>query len=203
MKMRILAISVLIMLMALPALANPREDYEKMAGYVDFAELGLTDKVEPRVEVLLRGPLLKICRATLEGEEPGLARALDDIKLISVNVFPIDDIDTKALSKNTKKLAEGLEKKGWEMAIRVRERDEDVYIYLLPGKDDNIEGLVVMAIDDDDATFVNIVGTIDPEKIGRIGRSININGLDIYDFDDYDDDHDKDDDKDDKKKDRK
>jgi len=200
MKMRIFAISVLIMLMAVTALADPREDYEKMAGYVDFAELGLTDRVEPKVEVLLQGPLLKICRATLENEEPGLASALDEIKLIRVNVFDVDDLDSKALSKNTKALSDALEKKGWEMAVRVRERDEDVYIYLLPGKDDLIEGLVVMAIEHDDATFVNIVGIIDPEKIGRIGRSIHINGLDMYDFDDYDGDDDEDDDKKEKKR---
>lgn len=168
-----------------PAAAASKDDYKKMPGYVDFSQLALQD-IEASVEVFLKGPLLKMAREAVKNEEPELAGALDGVQLICVNVFPLDDLDVKSLEANTKKLASGLEKKGWEMAVRVRERDEDVYIYLLPGNEDTIEGLVVMVIgDDDQAVFVNIVGTINPEQIGRIGQSIHVNGLDMHDWGDY------------------
>ena len=53
-----------------------------------------------------------------------------------------------------------------------------------------------MVIEEDgEATFVNIVGNVDPAKIGRIGRSFDIDAMDI-DFGNFDND---DDDKDSKK----
>ena len=69
------------------------------------------------------------------------------------------------------------------MAVRVREEDEDVHIYMLPGKGDNIDGLVVMVVtDDDEAVFINVVGTIDPVQIGRIGHSFRIDALEDIDW---------------------
>jgi hypothetical protein len=181
--------AVLIVLLAAPALAGPGEEYEKMAGYVDFAKLGLVGKFEPSIEVFLKGPLLKMVREAVKQDEPDLAGALDNIKLIRINVFDLDEIDgfdDKDLSEKTKKLAADLEKRGWEIAVRVRERDEHLYVYLLPGKNEDIDGLVVMAVEDDDqAVFVNIVGNIDPEQIGRIGRSIDIDGVDLDYLDEY------------------
>ncbi len=183
---------VLVLLLAAPALADPGDEYKKMAGYVDFEELGLVNEFEPSIEVFLRGPLLKLAREAVKHDEPDLASALDNIKLIRVNVFDLDEIDgfdTKDLLQKTKTLATNLEKQGWEIAIRVRERHEHIYVYLLPGKNEDIDGLVVMVIEDDDqAVFVNIVGTIDPEQIGRIGHSIHIDGVNLDYLDDYYDD---------------
>jgi hypothetical protein len=185
----VLTAAVGILLLAVPASADPDEEYKKMAGYVDFEQLGLVTKFEPSIEVFLKGPLLKLAREAVKHDEPDLAGALDNIKLIRINVFDLGEIegfDSKDLSEKTKKLATNLEKKGWEIAVRVRERDENVYIYLLPGKNDDIDGLVVMAVEDDDqAVFVNIVGTIDPEQIGRVGHSIHIDGVDLDYLDEY------------------
>ncbi|MCK5406252.1 MAG: hypothetical protein KAJ37_02300, partial [Candidatus Krumholzibacteria bacterium] len=122
---------VLVMLLAAPTLADPGDEYKKMAGYVDFEELGLVTEFEPSIEVFLKGPLLKLAREAVKYDEPDLAGALDNIKLIRVNVFNLDEIDgfdTKSLSQKTKKLAANLEKKGWDIAIRVRERHQSVYV---------------------------------------------------------------------------
>lgn len=176
-------IAVIAMSSATPVLSAPDDEYKKMRGYVDFAELGIFDKIEPSVEVFLKGPLLKLAKEAVKHEDADLSSALEQIKLIRVHVFPLEDWTGGDLTKGTKKLAEKLEKKGWELAIRVREDDEDVHVYMLPGKNDDIDGLVVMVVEDEDeAVFVNIVGKIDPEQIGRIGHSIHIDGLDMYDF---------------------
>ncbi|MDH3215636.1 MAG: DUF4252 domain-containing protein [Candidatus Krumholzibacteria bacterium] len=170
-------------MLSMPALSAPDDEYKSFRGYVDFGELSIFEKVEPKVEVFIKGPLLKLCREAVKNEEPDLASALDNVKLIRVHVFPMEDAYADDLAKSTKKLAAKLEKKGWEIAVRVREENENVYVYMLPGKNEDIDGLVVMVVEDDQqAVFVNIVGTIDPEQIGRLSRSIDIEGLEMLDI---------------------
>ena len=47
-------------------------------------------------------------------------------------------------------------------------------------QDDTLTGLAVMGIenDDDNAIFINIVGEIDPEQLGRLSEKFNIPELD-------------------------
>ena len=176
--------------------AGAEKDYSKLPGYVDFDQIGVFNEVESSIEVFLKGSLLVLVREAVKDEDPELSDMLANIEYIRVQVFPLDDIDSEQLMTKTKQMAKNLEGKGWEIAVRVRDDDEHVYVYLLPGKDNHIEGLVVMVVEEDDeATFVNIVGDVDPAQIGRLGRSFDIDGMDI-DFGDYKHD---DDDKDSKK----
>ncbi len=164
--------------------ADPGDAYKKFPGYVDFEALGIFKGAETTVEVFLKGPLLALAREAVKHDEPELAAVLDGIKLIRVNVFPLDRDKGEGVARKARELGAKLEKQGWDIAVRVREEDEEVYVYLLPGKsDEDIEGLVVMVVEDDQATFVNIVGHIDPAQIGRIGRSFNIDGIDIPSID--------------------
>jgi hypothetical protein len=165
------------------------QKYKKMPGYVNFRSLGALDERESTVEVILQGALLDIAREALRSEEPELAAILDKIELVRVNVFPLDEEQSKSVSEKTRELASQLEKKGWEVTVRVKEKDEDVYVYTKPGKKNDIEGVVVMVVErrggrlsewsENEFTFVNIVGNIDPADIGRLGRHMSIDGLDI------------------------
>ncbi len=192
----ILAIAVLAL--APTTVSGADKDYSKLPGYVDFDAMGIFKDVESSVEVFLKGSLLALVREAVKDEDPDLSEMLANIQYVRVQVFPLDDVDSDQVTTKTNQIAKELEKKGWEIAVRVRDDDEHVYVYLLPGKNDNLEGLVVMVVEEDDeATFVNIVGDIDPATIGRLGRSFDIDAIDI-DFGDYDHDSD-DDDKDSKK----
>lgn len=190
-----LAAIMLLTFGAAPAQADPADKYKDHPGYVDFESLGGFNDMETSIEVFLKGSLIVIAREALRAEEPELADILDNIQMVRVNAFPLDDAQSEAVAKKIEDLAAKLEKKGWEIAVRVREEDENVHIYTLPGPDDSINGLVVMVVELDDGRhhsdeprfiFVNIVGTINPEDIGRLGRAIDIDGVDldhIYDKD--------------------
>jgi hypothetical protein len=169
---------VLIALIApSPARAGSDEDYKNLPGYVDFAPM-LGD-MEPTVEVYLKGSLLVLAREAAKGEDPELGELLSKIDYVHVQVFPAKDFSSKELKEKTGQLAKQLDKKGWELTVRVREDEEQVHVYLLPGKKDDIAGLVVMVVEEDDeAVFVNIVGNINPTEIGRIGRTLHIDSID-------------------------
>ena len=161
-----------------PAQAGSNEDYTKLPGYVDFGP-ALGD-MEASVEVYLKGSLLVLAREAVKDEDPELGELLSRIDYVHVQVFPMEGLSTKKLMEKTGLVAKQLEKKGWELTVRVREDEEQVHVYFLPGKKDDIAGLVVMAVDEDDeAVFVNVVGNINPAEIGRIGRTFHIDSMDV------------------------
>lgn len=185
---RLMFVGALIAVLALAVptadlLAAPDDDYKKHPGYVDFESMNVFSNLDATVEVFLKGALLKMARAALENDEPELAQVLAPIQLVRVNVFDLKGEEGKKLIDKKKAVAAQLDKKGWEMAVRIREDGEDVDIYILPGKDDVIEGLVVMVVEDnEEAVFVNVVGTIKPEDIGRIGQGLHIDVMDHIDY---------------------
>jgi hypothetical protein len=165
-------------LATLPAQAASGKDYTKQPGYVDFDPI-LGD-MESSVEVYLKGSLLVLAREAVKDEDPELSNVLSKIEYVKVQIFPVHGASMEQLMDKVHDVATQLEKKGWEIAVRVREKDEQVHVYLLPGDDEDIRGLVVMVVgDDDEAAFINIVGNINPAEIGRIGRTFHIDSMDI------------------------
>jgi hypothetical protein len=72
-----------------------------------------------------------------------------------------------------------LKNSNWERIVRVREKGEDMSIYLKTDKNSKINGLVVAGVEGDgQAVFVNIVGDIDLEAIGRLSDKFDIPSLD-------------------------
>ncbi|MCZ6767283.1 MAG: DUF4252 domain-containing protein [bacterium] len=171
------------------AIAAPDDEYKKLPGYVDFDAMGIFGNAEPKVEVFLRGPLLKMAIEALRHEDPELVDVLAGIQLVRVHVF--DSLDYDDMKDKTESAVRTLEKKGWELAVRVREHDESITIHMLPGKnDETLEGLVVMVVEgDDEAVFVNIVGTLNVKDIGRIVNAFD-DDIRIHISDDDDDDDD-------------
>lgn len=182
----LLIVAVVLPFTLTAAIAAPDDAYKKLPGYVDFDAMGMFGDAEPKVEVFLRGPLLKMAIEVLRHEDPELVDVLAGIQLVRVYVFEIDGPEYDNLKDKTETATRGLEKKGWEMAVRVRERHERITIHMLPGKnDETLEGLVVTVLDEhDEAVFVNIVGTLNVKDIGRIvnafddGFNIHISGDD-------------------------
>jgi len=74
-----------------------------------------------------------------------------------------------------RKVSKRLDPDKWERMVRVKEEDEFVEIFLQFGKGDELNGLVIMAVgDDDEAVFVNIAGNIDPSQLGRLTDKFNL-----------------------------
>jgi len=201
----VFAVAVCVIASAQMAVAQSSDAYKKAPGYVDFDAMNIFGDLEPNVEVFLKGALLKMALSAVESEEPDLAEALENIVLVSVNVFELDRASSEMVGDKTQQMAETLEGKGWDMAVRVRDDDQQVYVYVLPtkGNDDSIDGLVVMVHEDrDEAVFVNIVGTVNAADIGRLGRAFDIDAFDDFDYDHGHMDDDDDDDGDTKRKSR-
>lgn len=168
------------------ATAEPKEDYTKHPGYVSFEGLGHFDSDEALVEIDLTEVLLAMAGKIMMGSDPELADVLSKLKLVRVQKFALDEKDAKDVEKKVDDMAKKLESSGWMRVVRVREDVDHVHVYFKI-HDEILQGITVMAIEDEDtAAFVNIVGEIDPEQIGRLGAKFNIDELhDIqWDWDD-------------------
>ncbi len=152
---------------------------ESESGYVDFRELDDWFDTEAKLEINVKGALLRLVAEASRNEDPELARLLSRLKGIYVRGYPLSRSQAGAVGRRTSDFARRLEGQGWDTVVRVREEDEQVDMYIR-SDGDNIAGLVVMVVspDEDETIFVNIVGDIDPEEIGRIGSKFHIDALD-------------------------
>lgn len=177
--MKTLRIALFLGVFAAAALPLRAQDaLSRDPGYVDFAVVEQWFDREARVEVNVKGALLKLVAEASEYEDPELARMLRKITAIQVRGYALDAGSFASIERQTSALARRLEGMGWETVARVREDDERVDVFIKM-RGDVIAGLTVLVVSpgDDDTVFVNIVGDIDPEQIGRIGRKFNIGRL--------------------------
>ncbi len=161
------------------AYAQPSQD--RPDGYVNLKELGDLDRFFPRdalMEVNVEGALMRMVAAASRQEDPELAdllAGLDGVYVLGYDLgaYTLDDFDGLATGMGGE-----LSDDGWTVVVRFRDVSENTHMYVrLAG--DAVAGMVVMSVEEgsDQAVFVNIVGDIDPEQIGRIGQKFQIGGM--------------------------
>lgn len=157
--------------LALPLRATQPEQVKLLPGYVDLDELGLYEGDLASLEISIHEPLIGLVASAVSESEAELAKMLRGLKSIRLRTFPIREGDGARVRKRAAELGRRLEGSGWESIVRVRGDGEDVQI-LLRILEDQIAGMVLVAVEaDESVTLVNIVGSFDPEELGRLGRS--------------------------------
>jgi len=159
------------------SLAARAADPSDAPGFVDFGDLETLTGNPPKVEVDLGGPMIRFLAAASREAEPDVADMMSKLKSIRVNVFELAPGSEEAAHLKLQSLAADLEARDWERAVVVREKGEaTVHMYMkLDGE--NVVGLTFMAVDDDDeAVFINIVGEVDPEKLGKLAARFGVDG---------------------------
>ena len=159
---------------------------------IDVRALDSFFQREPKVEVNLKGSLLRLVVEASREDEPEFAEMVSGLNAVTVRVYDLASA-LDGLTDRLSRLGSDLEANGWSTLVRVRgdedEDEDDVWIYVL---DDGsvIDGLAVMALDhdEDSVSFVLIDGTIDPSQIGRLSARFGGPDLDDDDEDDTDDD---------------
>lgn len=170
--MKRLALLVLLVLATLPARA---QNLASDPGYLDLSRVDSWFSAEPTVEIDLKGSLLRMVTRSAQSDDPELAAMLARVRAVQVRVFPLAGGALASARSRTADLMRGLERQGWESFVRVRQDGQYVNMLVRPrgGASEALAGLVVAVVDEDDepqAVFINIVGDVDPERIGDIGR---------------------------------
>ncbi|MFH1197982.1 MAG: DUF4252 domain-containing protein [bacterium] len=172
-------IIVIFFLAAISVAVAQKEEVKKMPGYIEFGDLSSLETGDEVVEVLIEGNLIKMVSKLTKKEDPALSELLSGIHLIKVNAYDVNERNEQKIKDKVKSLENDLTKKDWQQIVKVRDKNETANVFIKTQGDENIIGLFVVAVDkNDQAAFVNIVGKIDLETIGRLGEKFDIPSLD-------------------------
>lgn len=158
--------------------AQSNQALEREPGYVDLAAIESWFQADPTIEVNVKGALLKLVAEASRYEDPELADMLRQLKAIQVRGFSMRGVARSDVERQAKAMSKRLESQGWDTVVRVWDDGDQVDMFVKVSGD-VIAGMMVMVTspDEDESIFVNIVGEINPEQIGRIGSKFNIDPL--------------------------
>lgn len=178
MKKRISQLTLSIMMMSVTILMAQNYDITKHPGYVDLDQIEIPKGAGDVTEVIL-GPELLRALSAMTGGENGMGQ-FTDLFSIRVKSFEINVDMANQLYPVFDKIEKKLQKEGWQQLVRVKKNDEEhTNISIKYGKNGTMEGLVVMSIDPyDEASFVNIIGSINLKDLGFLGDHIHGSALD-------------------------
>jgi len=163
------------------AAAADADDVKKAPGYVDFGALNVFGSKEADKTIFIEQGLMQFIAAAVAKDDPELADMLSKLLQIRVQTFAIEADKLEAIEQKTQDMSKKLEGQGWTTMVKMLDRRESgqtfIYSKMVNGK---MQGLVVMNVEPkDDASFINIVGEIDPEQLGKLQSKFGaMHGLD-------------------------
>jgi hypothetical protein len=169
---------LLALSLAVPTQAQDASELTSNPGYVDLGQVQSWFNTPPNIEVNLKGTLLDLIAGSAEDGDSDFSTLVSQLKAIQVRGYPMRNASLEVIQQRLTDFSAQMEDSGWERVVYIREDDELVNIYVRPNGD-SIAGLTVLATNpnDDESIFINIVGSISPSQIGKIGRGLDIEEL--------------------------
>jgi len=166
--------TLVFLLLALSGAAGTQTPLEEEPGYFPIETLQVFSPDLLKIDIDLKGPMLKLISAATQKEEPEFSTMIAALHRIRVNVGNVEGQEKAVIRARLANASDELKAAGWELIIRAREDDEDVSI-LVKQDEGVIQGLTVLVLDDEEeAVLLNIVGSLDPEQLGRLGEALDI-----------------------------
>jgi hypothetical protein len=147
-------------------------------GQVDFGKFSPPGSGGEFVEVYLSSGLISLAARLVEKQEPEVAKLLNGLQLVHVNVIGLDSDNRGDLEKRAQHFRKELDGKGWERIVTAQKQGKDVSVYLKMRDKDAVQGLAAVVMDGKErAVFINIVGDIRPEQLSLLGEKFHLDPL--------------------------
>ncbi|MFN7922364.1 MAG: DUF4252 domain-containing protein [Bryobacteraceae bacterium] len=141
----------------------------------------LQSKAAETVEVNLDGNLLSMARKFLSDSKPEEAEAkklLGNIKGVYVRSLKFKKEGEYSMA-DVEKVRANVKGPGWQRIVDVRSQEgkgDNAGVYLKTDGNE-IQGILVIAAEPRELTVVNIVGTIQPEQLRKLGGVVGLPGI--------------------------
>lgn len=171
-----------IALIASFALTGFAQDFDLInhPGFVNLDDIEIPDEAIDVTEVSI-GPELFQMISDFAGDEGGEDMPdLGQFVNIQVKTFDVNEENSKDIRKKMSKLEKKLKRQNWKPLVRVRSGGEFTNVSVKYAKDKKKSmGFFVMSLDpNDEAAFVNIVGSVDVNMLRNMNVGINGSALD-------------------------
>lgn len=173
--------TILLLLAALTcALHQPAQAADGLLKLPEFR--GLEEKATESVTITLDKALLGLAGRFLNAEEPDDAAVKEVIQGLTgvyVRSFTFDS-DFVYQKSDVDRVRQQLSAPGWQRLVEVRSRksssDVDVYMSM---EGDKVRGLAIIASEPRELTIVNIVGSVDLQKLHQLEGRFGVPKLEI------------------------
>ena len=173
--MKRLLIAVMTAFLACPAFAQ-EDALRDLPGYIDFGELN-SAYGEPTVNITIGGTILNFVGAMARNEDPEAAALFSKLKGVRVSTYNTEG-DSRAAVDQLNSVKSTLQSADWEPVVQVNDGEEQVQIFLkIAGE--AIDGLVLMAVDEEEAVFINVIGSLDPNELSQVMDNFDVDVGDI------------------------
>ena len=130
--------------------------------------------LKPKVEVNLDSELIAFVAKTTE-QEPEIAELIAMLEGVYVRSYSGDAASFDPMIRYYERV---LKKRGWEAFTKIKEDSEKIQIWVLLITE-TIDGLFVMVTGETETHLVNIVGPLQPQRIGELLRNLEDLGVGI------------------------
>lgn len=157
----------------------PDKAIEAEPGFFDFKDQKLFSREDLDIHISVKGPLLQLVAATSRENEPELAEILDRLQGIEVHAYTITETRRKGARELLESLADRLREQRWQPAVTVQVKRAHGYVFLryLKGQPDPVGLAALYLTEENQAVFVNIVGSMNTVAIGRLARRFDLDLL--------------------------
>jgi hypothetical protein len=165
-KSTLLVSMALVLLVSGCGITAPRSN----AGYADLDSLGFAD-TDSTVSLSLGPTVLRMAAGFID-DDPETKEMLMNLDGVRVKVYDIVRGQERVAHRIDKMTAK-LRRQGWETVITVQEGDERTHV-LVKMDGPNIAGLTVIALDEQEAVIVNVMGNLSPEMFSGTMAALDV-----------------------------
>lgn len=136
----------------------------------------LSAKAKETVEVTMDGPMLRWASKFLSADDPEdqeAAKLVANLKGIYVRHFEFDE-EGAYTAAEVETLRSQIRGPGWSRVVGVRSQDEENVDVFFKLENDKMAGIVIIAAEPKELTFVNIVGPIDLDQLADLGGQFGV-----------------------------
>jgi hypothetical protein len=170
--LRAVLISGSILLLAACGITAPRSN----DGYADLDSLGVFDT--DRTIALSIGPtLLNIAAFAIGDEEPETAALLRDLEGVRVRIYEIDG-DAERVAGRVRDMSVHLREDNWQPVLLIQDEQDQTHM-LMRSDGNRIEGLTLIASDNEEAVVINLMGHLDPQNFSSVMNVLDVDAPDV------------------------